>query len=310
MGLSLLAIPHVVGLALIALVGYLVGRRHSVETNSNTERSRRELARAQAVAAQLDQIAATIRRELSRHQSSVQRFKDRIGTIDSELNDSDWKQLWLEAEQVLHPTMQLATRISHAYDELRQQTNMLMALSEVRTDALTNVRNRRAIEESLEMMFGMRLRYQQPFSIVLFDVDLFKQINDQHGHLHGDQVLREVAQVIDDQARESDIVGRFGGEEFIAILPQTRIDEAIVLAERVRRAIEALRINGTTSVTISCGVAEAQDNDDDHTLLSRADAALYHAKQCGRNQTAMHDADQVSPVSAETEDSEPASLAS
>lgn len=291
----IIPLPNLVALALVALLGYIVGRRRGATHDEAQERNYRELARAQAVAQQLDKIAGAIRRELAQHQASVHRFKDRLGEIGTELTEADWKQLWLEAEQVLHPTMQLATRIAHAYDELRQQTNMLMAFSEVRTDPLTGVRNRRALDEAFESMLAMRLRYGQSFAVAIFDIDRFKRINDEQGHLQGDRVLRVVATIIDEVARETDVVGRFGGEEFVVLMPLTDLSGGTLFAERVRRAVEETGLI-EQQVTISGGVTEAADGDDVQSLLARADSALYYAKQHGRNLIARHDGEAIDPV--------------
>ena len=122
---------------------------------------------------------------------------------------------------MLKPTLKLASQLAAAYDEIRQQSNNLMTFTEVRTDPLTGVSNRRALDETLESMFAMMHRYEHPFSVVLVDIDYFKQINDEQGHLYGDRMLKAVARLLDDNVRDTDMVARYGGEEFVIVMPQT-----------------------------------------------------------------------------------------
>src|SRR3954464_9619502 len=109
---------------------------------------------------------------------------------------------------MLKPTLKLAAQLAAAYDEIRQQSNNLMTFTEVRTDPLTGVSNRRALDETLESMFAMMHRYEHPVSIVLVEIDNFKQRNDEQGHLDGDRMLKSVARLLDDSVRDTDLVAR------------------------------------------------------------------------------------------------------
>jgi diguanylate cyclase (GGDEF)-like protein len=154
-------------------------------------------------------------------------------------------------------------------------------------DSLTGLLNRRAIENSLDRESQRLLRFGECFSVMLVDIDHFKRINDNLGHAAGDEVLRVVAQVLKEQAREVDRVARYGGEEFCVLLPHTDHDGALQAAERLRAAIHATDISWqdeVISVTISTGLASATDPSEPlHALLRRADDALYQAKTEGRN---------------------------
>jgi diguanylate cyclase (GGDEF)-like protein len=162
-----------------------------------------------------------------------------------------------------------------------------LALSETRalTDGLTGLPNRRAIEDSLKRMAAYADRAGTPLGVVLFDLDHFKQINDIHGHEKGDEVLAAVGVVLATNARASDVGGRFGGEEFIALLPDTDRDAAAEIAERLRVAISMLDIAGVSRpITASFGAASIPEDASEPTLLLRgADRALYLAKSRGRN---------------------------
>ncbi len=155
------------------------------------------------------------------------------------------------------------------------------------TDGLTGLLNRRTFDERLQNRLREAQRYERPLSLLLLDVDHFKKVNDAHGHPAGDAVLRGVAKVAQAQARETDIVARYGGEEMALILPQTDARGAQAIAERVRRAVEAAAHateQGRLRVTVSIGIATWTGGDDGPgALLEAADKALYRAKQAGRN---------------------------
>jgi two-component system, cell cycle response regulator len=158
-------------------------------------------------------------------------------------------------------------------------------------DSLTDLYNHRHSMELAENEFQRVGRYQESFSILMIDLDHFKQVNDEHGHQAGDGVLREIAQVLRDTLRTVDAVGRYGGEEFVAVLPHTGEDEARLTAERVRKRIaeHVFRVGDRAlQVTVSVGVASypADDVDSASTLVKAADRALYRAKEAGRNRVA------------------------
>jgi len=148
-------------------------------------------------------------------------------------------------------------------------------------DALTGVLNRRAFYEFAKKLLAVSQRENKPVSLIMCDIDRFKSINDTHGHHVGDIVLREVAQAIQRNTRESDIVGRYGGEEFVIMVPVGR-EEAKAVAEKLRKKVEELRPEGI-KVTCSFGVAQYRQGESLEDLLNRADMAMYRAKEKGRN---------------------------
>jgi len=154
------------------------------------------------------------------------------------------------------------------------------------TDKLTRIANRQAIDLHLQQLFKEQQRHQVPFSVILFDLDNFKQINDTHGHIAGDAVLQNIADIVTTELRDCDVVGRWGGEEFLVLLKHCQLDDALKRAESIRLAIQAYAIGfeeQTLYTTASFGVVEYRDQDDHNTLLKRADQALYIAKQNGKN---------------------------
>ena len=156
-------------------------------------------------------------------------------------------------------------------------------------DGLTGLFNRRWMNEFFKRQIGRALNDNKPLALILADLDHFKNINDVHGHMVGDEVLFAVASVLTKQIRPTDLLARFGGEEFAMILPDTSPDEAKIIAERVRTAIESTKLefeNDVTQeirITLSLGVSNLMLGDDINNLLTRADHALYQAKKDGRN---------------------------
>jgi diguanylate cyclase (GGDEF)-like protein len=156
--------------------------------------------------------------------------------------------------------------------------------SEARIDALTGLANRRAVEEALAAEISRAERFAHDLAVVLLDLDRFKQTNDSFGHAAGDAMLRTVSRLLTTLARQGDTVGRWGGEEFVVVLPETDLPGARRFAERLRRAIEAQAI-GEMRTSASCGVATMVSGDTVDALLRAADRALYQAKANGRNRT-------------------------
>ncbi len=184
-------------------------------------------------------------------------------------------------------------RIKRLQDELDEKNRELeIANKRLRklsiTDGLTELFNHRHIHELLHEEFERSKRTEEPIAVAMLDLDRFKQVNDTYGHPTGDVILYETAEILRDTAREIDMPGRYGGEEFIVILPGTTEDEAEKFAERIRRRVEehVYRDEDTeVRMTLSAGVASypAPGIDGPDTLLKRADEALYAAKESGRN---------------------------
>jgi diguanylate cyclase (GGDEF)-like protein len=175
-----------------------------------------------------------------------------------------------------------AVRIKRLQDELRVRNQQLDTLS--RVDALTGLNNRRHIDEQLQREVSTARRHQQPLAVLMLDIDHFKQINDRDGHPAGDRALQEFAKRIQAVTRDGDVVGRWGGEEFIIIAPQTNVDQAMTLGERVRTAIadRPIQLDGHSIViTVSIGCAVGLGTPAE--LVERADAALFRSKAEGRN---------------------------
>lgn len=155
------------------------------------------------------------------------------------------------------------------------------------TDPLTGLPNRRFFDDYAALEFHRFVRFGEPVSFLMLDLDRFKAINDRHGHPAGDEVLRQVAEVFGSATRSADLFARFGGEEFVALLPGTDEAGALEAAEKLRAAVEGLKIKAGSrriAVTISIGVAAMREDDSSlDAVIARADQALYRAKRDGRN---------------------------
>jgi diguanylate cyclase (GGDEF)-like protein len=177
------------------------------------------------------------------------------------------------------------------------QTELVRAVEQleavVNIDHLTQIFNRRYLYARGEQETALARRHRRPLSLLMLDIDHFKQVNDVHGHAAGDVVLHAVAQCCQTTKRATDLAGRLGGEEFAVVLPETPLPQALQAAERLRRAVAANGVqlgDRNLTVTASFGVACLQESDADFSsLLRRADAALYVAKHDGRNRVAAAD---------------------
>lgn len=175
---------------------------------------------------------------------------------------------------------------------LRNAIMYRKALFAAHKDALTGVYNRSTLEESLDREVKLASRYDRPLSLTILDIDNFKAINDNYGHSVGDIVIVETIKRVMTCIRSTDIVFRYGGEEFVILLSNTDIDGASQLAERIRRAVcktPVIHDNDNINVTISLGTAQMKPNEINANFFTRADAALYQAKGGGKNQVRIAD---------------------
>jgi len=182
--------------------------------------------------------------------------------------------------------------ISEQANELKESNTQLAELYRVKaieasTDPLTGLSNRLALMKKLDELYAYYRRDKELFSIILFDIDFFKKVNDSYGHNKGDEVLQSIAAVSLECVREIDMLARYGGEEFLVILPKTTSLSALEVAERMRKSIqEKIKIDNK-SITASFGVVQIRENIDIDKLINLADQALYRAKSSGRNRVEL-----------------------
>lgn len=198
--------------------------------------------------------------------------------------------LWgVESTRVLaNISLTLITTVVIAYSFSRATVHRRTELRELaRIDPLTGAGNRRAQDEKLDTVNASSRRTRLPCSVLLLDVDHFKSINDNHGHAIGDRILVELSDLIRRSSRATESLYRYGGEEFVLIAEHTRLEEAALFAERLRRIIEQHAFPWGIRITVSIGVADLHLGEGRQGWLSRADNALYQAKQGGRNRTVL-----------------------
>jgi diguanylate cyclase len=270
-------------LAIMATLGYVFGTLVQRRKSNTTEvllRLQKDLSRAKLAVNDLGRVICAVRSSTNKHYARLQKFQKRIARLGTQQGDIVWHDLCREVEAILDPTLQLVGEIANAQERIRYQSNYLMTFSETCTDPLTGLGNRAALDRVLSTQFSLLKRYGTPFSLAIVDIDHFKNMNDEQGHLHGDQMLRDLTELLMDTARTVDILARYGGDEFVAVMPQTDLAGADVLGERLRAKVER-----EMPFTVSIGVASANDTDTPESLFQRADVALYRAKTDGRNRT-------------------------
>jgi diguanylate cyclase (GGDEF)-like protein len=225
--------------------------------------------------------------ELWKKYSAVIERLNRISHVSDAYQASARERELNQSEQLERQLRQLEkiSRISDRYQRVMHDLNL--ALKQAAThDSMTGLANRRLLLERLKSEAERSARNQRPFCVAMLDVDHFKQINDTYGHDVGDQVLTEVARVLKSTVREYDLCGRWGGEEFLILLPEVKSEAALQSIRRVCDGISALRIrNGAEllCVNVSGGIAEFEPLENYSETINRADHALYVAKRNGRN---------------------------
>jgi diguanylate cyclase (GGDEF)-like protein/PAS domain S-box-containing protein len=192
-----------------------------------------------------------------------------------ELAGNIWDTWWIPLGEDVY--LHYATDVTK-YKKIEEELRHLSV-----TDVLTNAYNRRYFTQQLEVEIERAKRADRKFSLIMLDIDRFKSINDRFGHNAGDLVLKSIAEFIKNRIRKIDCLARWGGEEFVILLPDTPVDKAAVLAEELRESISKMNIPGVDRVTASFGVAGYCSEDTSDTLVQRADNMMYEAKVAGRN---------------------------
>lgn len=208
-----------------------------------------------------------------------------FGVVVGFLLAGHWKKVVKDPSDTYKLRIETQKRLLDSAERANQGLQQAMEVLEwaAGTDRLTGAWNRRRFEEAATIEMALVRRRKGPVSLMIFDLDFFKNVNDAHGHTVGDEVLAEIAHIAREQLRASDALARWGGEEFIVLSPATRIDGAMNLAEKIREAIAAREFPTAGRVTVSIGVAEYALGEDLVTWIQRADQALYQAKSEGRN---------------------------
>jgi diguanylate cyclase len=213
-------------------------------------------------------------------------ISNRLANIAKEIQEHTQKEA-IQRQKTQQQLDDLANKIKEMESESTElKSKLKIANNQALRDPLTGLPNRNAYNERLEIELARWKRYHSPLSLIVWDIDHFKTINDSYGHNAGDKVLLLIAKQLSDHSRATDFISRFGGEEFTMLLPNTDTQSALVLANQLRQTIEKTGFNASgasVAITISCGLTEFILNDTDETAFERADQALYLAKEQGRN---------------------------
>ena len=231
-------------------------------------------------------------KSVSDHDREISRGGTRIEEIASEITSEDissvLEDIMEEVKSLKNVNRKFMRKLENQRKEIKRLREELRRLKEeANVDPLTGLRNRRSFERALEEFFRDFKRYGYPFSLIMLDIDNFKSINDTYGHLVGDKVLKEIGTILKSYLRAKDIPARTGGEEFTIILPGIKKEDALKVAERLRRVLENHLIDAgdrKIKVTASFGVVEADEKfSDKEEMLKTADRKLYEAKRKGKN---------------------------
>ncbi len=205
---------------------------------------------------------------------------------DHALRGTERERSHREALDAKTEAVQAKDDLEKAYGRLQQNERKIMEL--MLTDPLTEVANRRCLDQRLEHEMQRVQRFSGNLAVIMTDIDYFKRINDNYGHATGDRVLQAYAAIMRKTIRTTDFVARFGGEEFVLLLPETLEEGATALAERIRVALASEHFDGMDgAVTASFGITTARSSDSAHDVLLRADKALYRSKEDGRNRVSF-----------------------
>ncbi len=229
-------------------------------------------------------IATNVDEQVDQHSLNLSSINEQV--------TNDPNSVLKAVKRLFKANVRLHDELSTAQVQINEKQHQLESyMAEARTDALTGVANRRAFDEQMHRLFALRQRRKCDISLLMADVDHFKLFNDYHGHLVGDEMLQQVASSFESSTRPTDSVCRYGGEEFVILLPRTKLKDALNVAERARTAIERLCYmvgDAELHVTCSFGAVEMLPDEGITDFLQRGDEALYKAKAAGRNRV-WHD---------------------
>jgi diguanylate cyclase len=256
---------------------------------------------AQQVTAGFQRVLSEISESAAQAGSQASRFGNALEEWTDSLAAQPGPAIGDQAVGILADTRQMQAAITTLNDRLdksqgeieRLQEEVLRAREDALSDGLTGLANRRSFDMALTNCLAEAAKHANGPSLLLADIDHFKQINDSYGHLFGDKVIRAIAQILKDNVKGKDVAARYGGEEFVILLPDTPLDGARAVAEKIRSTIAACHIlpgsghGPVDAISVSVGVAHYRDGESPIDFLGRADSALYASKAHGRNRVTV-----------------------
>ncbi|QDU88267.1 Response regulator PleD [Pirellulimonas nuda] len=260
-----------VALAAVALIGYLVGRMQRARLQAAAPCD--EVRRATQIVARLESIAASLRRDLALHRSRVDRFSAGVRDAETRSDPDAWRRIRDEAQQALEPTLQLAGQVSSAYEQIRQQSEALAALTGGRTDPATGLPNSRMLEVTLASLLAAREGGADGLTVLMVCIEA-PQTADAAAGVR--KFASQAARLVEKHLRSGDYAATYGSLEFVVVMPGASAAGAGKSATRLRDALTA-----GLGAQASCGIAESLPGDSPKSLLSRADSAAYSARAAG-----------------------------
>ncbi len=238
----------------------------------------------------LEQVLATTI-TTSDYETKLEKYSEQLNRAEdlTEIQDI-LEEMIQETSNMVESTRDLQSKLKEASSQVEMlREELAKTAEEAKRDALTGLRNRKAFDEEIEKLYKRYKEKGDIFSLIMIDIDHFKRFNDRFGHKVGDRVLQVVANTLNYTLKGKDFIGRYGGEEFVVLLPYTSLDNACVVADQIRENIARKRLRVTKTgenlgtMTVSVGVSEIKENDTIESVVERADKALYLAKNSGRN---------------------------
>ncbi len=238
----------------------------------------------------LEQVLSTTS-TTSDYGNKLEKYSEQLNKAEdlTEIQDI-LEEMIRETSNMVESTRDLQSKLKEASNQVEMlREELAKTAEEAKRDALTGLHNRKAFDENIAKLYQRFKEKGEVFSVILLDIDHFKQFNDRFGHKVGDKVLQVVANTLNYTLKGKDFVGRYGGEEFVVLLPLTELDNACVVAEQIRENISRKRLRVTKTgeelgtITVSAGVSQVRNGDTVDSLVERADKALYLAKESGRN---------------------------
>lgn len=270
-----------VALASVALLGYMFGRRTRRKAEAPTDVNLLiEFARAQCVASDLQHLAQRIRTDADSQLAAISAFQKQVAKMQTDATVADWRHLRQSADQLISPTLGLASSLSLACDDIRDQQSQLMTFADARVDRETGLLNRRAMVDHLHARLTTRGQGNRKLCLVICSVD----VDPFDSAAGSSNDLQDVARLFEDYARENDVVARFGPQEFVVILSRMTLEGAIPFGERLLKVIDA-----SLERRAWIGVVEAEPEESHEELLARAESALRAAAQEEVSTLFVHD---------------------